>query len=372
MSYVFRKKSKRAAARVFDAAGQALFRVLPATGERPAPSYKKVVVLRLDHLGDVLGCIGLPKALKESFPGARVTMVVSPDAAPLLENNPFVDELIRFQAPWFARGGRGDRFGALAARLRRERFDLGLSLRGDLRENFLLWKAGVTERVGYGITGGGFFLNHQVRYRPGEHQRQHLRTLLASVGLRSASLEPRIYFSDEERSGLARLLSEWGMAAGVRYVGFQPVSGTAAKDWPAERSAEFARLFAARAGGRARLVLVGKQAGEPIGGDAIDLRGRTGLRQMLMLFTKLEAFVGPDSGPTHIAASTGLRTVFLYSGTNRIEEWGPVWENSRVLTHPVPCAPCSLTRCPVKGHPCMSGIEARTALEAVDRLGVLS
>ena len=93
-----------------------------------------------------------------------------------------------------------------------------------------------------------------------------------------------------------------------------------------------------------------------------NLIGRTSLRELLFLIRRSRLFIGPDSGPTHVAASYGIPTLFLYSGTNVFEQWRSLEENAEFLRHSVPCSPCHLTRCPVQGHPCMTGIEPSAIL----------
>jgi ADP-heptose:LPS heptosyltransferase len=97
----------------------------------------------------------------------------------------------------------------------------------------------------------------------------------------------------------------------------------------------------------------------------VDLGGRTSLRQLCALMPLLDAFIGPDSGPTHLAAASGVPTVFLFSGQNEYGRWKPRAERARTLRREVPCAPCGLRRCTVAGHPCMAGIDPAEALEAL-------
>ena len=365
MTYVFRRKRNVVLVRPLDALGRLFFRrrARPRVESHPG----KILVIRLDHLGDILPATGVPKALKEHYPGARVTFLTSSAGAELLAENPFVDEVIAYDAPWFTRGKRRSRLGfwRLLAELSRREFDLGFSLRGDLRENFLIWAAGVKERVGYGITGGGFFLTQEARYHVGVHESRHTPELLAAAGIHAgAAAGPRLYFSDREAAEYETKLSALGLERGGRYAGFQPFSGTRAKDWPEEHAAEFIRLFHERFPDTT-LVLVGagpKKIAAP--GRALDLTGRTTVRELALLQKKLKLFVGPDSGPTHLAAALGIPTVFLYSGTNRFDEWKPLSDAATVLREPVDCSPCGLVDCVVAGHPCMRRLTPSLALEA--------
>ena len=98
----------------------------------------------------------------------------------------------------------------------------------------------------------------------------------------------------------------------------------------------------------------------------IDLRGKTSLRELCLLIRRCRIFIGPDSGPTHIAAALGVPAVFLYSGTNDFERWRPLAEAATILRHPVPCSPCYLEICNVKGHPCMSEIKPEEVIKKLE------
>ncbi len=367
MKYVFRKKRWSLVASAIDVAGSPL-KLTTRRGPK-LRDFKTALVVRLDHLGDVLLVTGVPKLLKESF-GCRVIFLVSSSAAPLLENNPFVDEIVRYDAPWFARGPVRRRPLAVVARqLRAKNVDLAVAPRGDLRENFLLWLSGIPRRVGYGVTGGGFFLTDEADYPHAAHESARAAALFAQLGVRAPLPKPALYFTDTERAAFREKLSAWGLGR-EPFVVFQSAAGTPAKSWPESHAERFLSLFAERfPGARAVLAAGAAPAAEcRAASDVVDLRGKTTLRELALLGEACAAFVGPDSGPTHLAAAAGAPTVFLYSGTNCVEEWGPLSESARVLRHPVPCSPCALTRCPVPGHPCMSGIGPEDAIRELEEI----
>ncbi|MBI4352753.1 MAG: glycosyltransferase family 9 protein [Candidatus Omnitrophica bacterium] len=377
--YIFRKKRNIFLASVLDAVGFLVCRFFRRPRKRPAGrGYRTILVIRMDHLGDVLWTTGVPKVLRESFPQARVVFLTSSWTAGLLEKNPFVDEVLLFDAPWFSkkrypRSSQSLSFFKLISVLRKKKIDLGLGLRGDLRENLLMALGGIRERIGYGVTGGGFLLTREAPYRKDAHPSERTGELLGALGVKVSSLAPQLYLPEEEEEKLADRFREWGIVPGEKYVGFQAGAGTPAKEWPKEHGVEWMRRLARRFPD-CRVILLGKSAegrydfGVPSDGlpQVIDLTGRTALRELCFLLRRLEAFVGPDSGPTQLAAALGIPTVFLYSGTNSLEAWMRPSETSTVLKHEVPCAPCGLEICKVKGHPCMTGIKPEEVIKALE------
>src|SRR5262249_33993890 len=87
-----------------------------------------------------------------------------------------------------------------------------------------------------------------------------------------------------------------------------------------------------------------------------DWTGRMTVTQTAALLERADLFIGADSGPSHLAASAGILSVILFSGTNWVRQWRPWSRRSLVLRNPVECGPCHQKVCPVVGHPCMSGL----------------
>ena len=377
MKYVFRKKRYILLASLLDGVGYFILWLLRPRKPHLNQNFKNILIVRMDHLGDVLLATGVPKLIKENFPGVRVNFLTSSWAAPLLEGNPFVDEVIVFDAPWFRRknapkGAHGLGFFGLIRHLKEKCFDLGIALRGDLRENLILRLAGVRERIGYGITGGGFFLTKEGHYRERIHERDRAANLLRPLGVRTESLKPRIYFTADEESCAEKILAASGLGGFKKLIGFQWGAGTVSKDWPVELAIDFLRRFGSKFPDF-KIVLVGNLSGKKDLEEicrrfpyCVNLVGKTSLRELCALIKKFIFFIGADSGPTHIASVLSVPSIFLFSGTNRFEEWRPLAEGASVLRHPVDCSPCGLKVCVVPGHPCMSGIRPEEVLNLLE------
>ena len=374
MKYLFKKRRHRLLAALLDGVG-AFFFIFHRRPEKVLQDARHILVVRLDHLGDVLFATALPQVLKENFSGCRLSFLTSSAGAALLENNPFVDEVLVYDAPWFLRAGGAcspkNSYGSVIHRLKQMEIDLALSLRGDLRENFLVFMARAKESVGYGITGGGFFLTRKLKYRRGVHEREHTQDILKYLGISRRPLQGRIYFSEKEEMAFLEKMDARGISENKDPIGVHLEAGTEAKEWPLESTEKFLSLCAEKFLMRS-LVFVGTDTAHRkildrflISNPSLgwkNLIGQTSLRELLYVIRQCKLFVGLDSGPTHVAACFGIPTLFLYSGTNDWEEWRSLEENAEFLRHPVPCSPCHETRCPVQGHPCMSGIEPERAL----------
>src|SRR5579859_7267904 len=164
-NYFFKRKTTSAAVACLDFFGYGLRRLSGISRPlAPGDSYRKVLLIRLDHLGDGIFATPALEKAREVFPRARLTLLAGPWMAPLLKPGLWVDEVKSFPAPWFERPPKRFKwkpFREILRWIRKEKFEVGIDFRGDLRH--LLWMAlaGIPVRVGYGGTGGGFLLTHE-------------------------------------------------------------------------------------------------------------------------------------------------------------------------------------------------------------------
>src|SRR4051794_33989934 len=111
----------------------------------------KILLLRLRLIGDVVFTTPAIRALRRTYPDAHLTYLVEPHAAPVVINNPHLDQVIVAPRQRGARRLLDDL--SLARRLRRERFDVAIDLHGGPRSAWLTWASGARERIGYDIRG---------------------------------------------------------------------------------------------------------------------------------------------------------------------------------------------------------------------------
>ena len=376
MKYIFKKKLYKFLMPILDGLGGVLFWFSKSKNRDISDAPESVLIVRLDHIGDVLLSTAVPKAIKENFPRSRVIFLTASWSAPLLQGNPFVDEVIQFDPPWFSkmryeRNPKAYRFWGLLKVLRQRKIDLAIGLRGDLRENWLMFLAGIKERVGYGITGGSFLLTKEVVYAYGAHESEHQKDLLRAIGIKASSMEPAIYLSANENINFEKRLERMELPPGQKFICFLLGAGAPSKEWPVENTEKFLEDFNRRYK-QYKVVLVGSsqrilnRLKVKNASYILNLVGETSLRELCLLAKRSAFFIGPDSGPTHIAAALNAPTLFLYSGTNVYDQWKSLAETASALRHEVSCSPCGLDSCPVSGHPCMSQILPETVLKALE------
>jgi lipopolysaccharide heptosyltransferase II len=361
--YPFKSAWKRMLAGVFDALGRSLFHarcLRRKTVELAA--VRRVLVIRLDHIGDVVMARPALRALHKKFPHAAIDLLVTRDIAPLFASSKEIRTLISASPGWFDRKAsffqKVAEFWRLLGLVKSEGYDVGIDLRGDVRNIMLMFLGRVKHTIGYGVAGGGFLLDEDVTHDPAKHQVKLNLDLLSSFHVtQDDKLLPFEYSAEEAQQFLAKVETLPPTTLLPR-IAIHLGSGYPSKRWPFENFQALIQRIDKEA--LAQIVLIGTEAekeatpGLKVASERlIDLRGKTTLKELPILLDVCDVFIGNDSGPAHIAAAQGLEVLLLVSGTNDIGLWHPWTERLTILQHDVPCAPCGAEICPVEAHPCM-------------------
>lgn len=334
----------------------------------PGPT-RSILLVQLDHLGDAVMTAAILPALRRHYPLARIDVLAAPWNREVFENCGEVDAIHVSGVNRFAAGWRPHWLLAQCwwgVRLRRQQFDLGIDVRGEMPLAAVLWLAGVKRRVGWDCGGGGFLLTDSAKFVPGRPEMESRLALLKLLGI-DAPLDlldkaPWFIPPAAARSSVGDRLDrcrEGGEPLIVLHVG----AGTPAKRWSAAHWQELLGRIIVEYGPRA--ILVGGRSERALAKEVIagkswpgvdDWTGELSLPETAALIEQADLFIGADSGPAHLAAAVGTPAVVLFSGTNRVRQWRPWGRSVSVAKHSVACSPCHRRQCPLSDHPCMSGI----------------
>ena len=344
---------------------------------------RTILVVQLDHLGDAVLSTAMLAPLRKRYPFASIEVLASPANREVFEAMPQVDRVHVSRRNRFAQRCR---FAWIPASfwwgwtLRRRKVDLAIDVRGDFPAALILWLSGARRRLGWTAGGGGFLLTDSPPFVPGRPELQSRLALLAELGIRplaGQTWQPVFRTSTAAHHRIARMveqLSRQSPTLGPRFV-LHVAAGTAAKRWPVEHWQELIGRIVVSYG--AQVVLVGTAGDRAIArqilGTAplpgvVDWTGLTNVAELAALLEQADLLVGTDSGPAHLANAVGTPVVVLFSGTNHPPQWQPRGQHVCVLRRPVACSPCHRHRCPLAGHPCMSGLTPREVAEAIEVL----
>jgi ADP-heptose:LPS heptosyltransferase len=327
-------------------------------------------------------------ALRRRFPGARITYLVEAPAEPVVRHHAGLDEVIVVERP------RGlARLGydlALARRLRAQRFDLAIDFHGGPRSGFLAWATGAPQRIGYGLPGRGWCYTTRVAWTralvPPRHSVLNQWALLEPLGI-----EPPDRARDAVTMPIdpeaARRVDERLAAAGVdraaRLIVLHVSAGNPFRRWPAASFAGAAAMLAAEDPARRIIVTSGPSdsaAAESVAAAARALASapsqilRTGefdLAELRALIDRAALYIGGDSGPLHIAATTRTPIVALFGPTlpERSMPWrDPAIGAIAVDAGELPCRPCHQRHCVPGDFRCLTAISPTMVVTAAGQL----
>ena len=333
----------------------------------------KVLITRTDRLGDTILASPTWSALREARPDTEITLLTGTAHLPLFESDPDLAEVVPFPA--------GDRtnIDALAKDLTSRRFDALVALYVDSDVARLVRRTGAALKVGPLSKPRTWFLfNRPFRQKRSQgemHEADYNGRLLEGLGVSYSPRPPRIHLSAEVISREGPLLSGiLGKREPDPFVVLHPGMGGSALNWPPVRYAELAgRLLRER---EETIVVTGMSTDAPFLAEVLKIdhpRLVNGTRKLdltglALLLRRASAFIGPSTGPMHLATAldTPVITIFSPLGVQQPRRWGPYHARSTVLSPPVGCGEkyrCSAGRCP--DYDCMDRITVEDAFSAV-------
>jgi heptosyltransferase-3 len=328
---------------------------------------RRVLLLRPDHIGDVLVTAAAVALLRASLPSAYMTYAVGPWSREAAEHGPDVDDLLVVPFPGFTRHTSSlvapyALLAREAARLRRERYDVAVILRPDHWWGALLaLAAGIPLRVGGEIPETAPLLTHARPNKPGEHwAEQALGLACLTLEVCGASpIEPtqvRPFTVSELANEEAATFWKSHALDSRQVVAIQPSAGAPLKSWPVDHWARVAdrcielNLAVLLIGGPDDAQLLGAITRRMAHTPSATLYGQS-LDVSAALYERCRLLIGLDGGAGHLAAAVGTPTVRLY-GPVPAEVFGPWPHNADqhvLVTDTLDCVPCGRLHAPPCG-----------------------
>ena len=331
---------------------------------------KNILVVKLSAIGDVIHALPVSYAIKERFPEAHLTWVVEKPAYPILEDNPYIDDIILFEKAKFRSvSGFLHEIGPFRRRLRARRYNASLDLQGLFKSAAIVWNAGARQRVGTAnMREGAHLVSRPIR---GAHAEGHIVERYLDVARALGCTVDEVRFpvavSERDRAAAETLLLREGVQEGRTFVAFAIGANWPNKRWPAAHFAALAdRLYRAHyvpvlvGGGRLDETLA-QDIMAASGIPPVNLVGRTNLKQLAHIFTRAALVLGGDTGPVHLAAGLGTPTVMLMGPTDANRN-GPYGQQENAIEVDRPCRACWKRACP-KGLDCLAAITPEMAVE---------
>lgn len=345
----------------------------------------KILVIPKGFLGDALLTTPVFAALHRLHPGATISVLCSPALAEFVRRDPLVHHVVVYDRRAAHKGWGG--LKALANVLRDAQYDVAYSFQRSPRTAFLLWRAGIRERVGFDDSYLSWLYSRRVSKRRDEHEVLRNLSLVfagevaderSELGeLRSRESKTDVGWADlrvpvvvEERlsSRVREILSPAN-----EYILLSPGSAWETKRWSAEGFRGVAATYAERG---VRVIVVGAEQDREAcahvsrGLNVVNLCGETSVEDIIALVKGALCVVCNDSLALHIGSATKTPVVAVFCSTSPKFGFGP-WRNRAVVVEKQDlfCKPCrrhGSKRCPTGTRMCMTGVDVREVICAVD------
>jgi lipopolysaccharide heptosyltransferase II len=347
-----------------------------------------ILLVRLRLIGDVVFTTPAIRAIRRHYPEARITYIVEEEAAAVVRHNPHLDAVIVARSPHAPGRLRADI--ALVRRLRRERYDLAIDFHGGPRSSLLTWLSGAPTRIGYEVACRSWMYTTRVP-RPRALRPRHSVVSQWDVLLPLGITPPDPELDATEMpddptavSAVARRLAAAGIGAGNPIVVVHVSAGNPFRRWPAASFVELVRRLASKDPKRRIILTSGPSDAAAAAAIARDARARLAaderpaivecgefdLGELRALVGRAALYVGGDSGPLHIAGTTGVPVVGLYGPTLPVRS--QPFRSARFFSAAadvpdLPCRPCDQRRCEPGDFRCLTRISAEAVAALAER-----
>lgn len=335
---------------------------------------QNILVSTPNWLGDVIFSMPVFQAIKENYPGSRLTAFCVPRVKDVLSLCQYVDDTIVYDEdgqdrPLFAKM-------AMVPGLAKRQFDVALVLRPSLSRSLIFALSGIPRRIGFTSKAHSLFLTSSLAMDGNDqiHRSDVYLRLVEAQGLKVRSHFPVLLISEELRGRSAALLNARGLRSNEPYAVLNAGGNWDLKQWPWRSFAELTGRISREMG--VRVVLPGspkdqervERIAEHSGVSPVRIAGDTDLCLLAAVMAGAEFVVSSDSGPLHLAAAVGSKTIGIF-GPTRPGITGPRGKGTAlVVEKDVRCnrAPCYYLECP--DNRCMKSVSVEDVFEAVKKV----
>ena len=293
----------------------------------------KILVLRLDHVGDVVMTSPSFAFLRKRFPTAKIILLADSTCKHLYQSDPNLNEILTFNWPW-AHQKKNNKLTFLKIReifnlivkLRKEKIDLFIDFRGDLRFVFLFGVlTGSIVRISNSRIGQSSLLHHIAEYKVSSHEVERTLDVVKCLGGQITQTRPHLTLKETELKEIKCLIQrETGVAVHDKIAVIAPYSSQDIKSWPGSYFIEVISYLDEN--GYLTLILgTGDDLDDslsmitPACKNVFSLAGKTDIRQVAALIAVSTVVVGIDTGVLHIASCFDVPVIAIFGPTRPLE-----------------------------------------------------
>jgi lipopolysaccharide heptosyltransferase I len=292
--------------------------------------FKNILLIKPSSLGDVVKALPALSALHTNFSAAKISWLIRPEFAGLVEKHPHLTETILFDRKFLGKAWFHPRallrLLSLIRQLRRSEFDLVIDLQGLFRTASLGWLSGCKKRFGMANArefAPVFYTDKIEEDEDCVYVVDYYLKIVRAAGASETQVRFLLPVDSDTADSTERLLESYGIKSD-KYAVFVPASAHKSKCWPACNFASLAEMMAAKFG--LSIILVGTEPERPITEEIVsasnvkvtDFAGLTTLQELVALLKRARVVVSNDTGPGHIAAALGVPMAMIFGPSNPV------------------------------------------------------
>lgn len=334
-----------------------------------------ILVVKLSAIGDVIHALPVSYAIKETYPDAHLTWVVEPPAKSLLEDNPYIDEIIVFKKKEFkSLGGFLKNYSPLKKLLTRRKYDYALDLQGLFKSAAIVYTSGAEEC--YGMCNMRELSDKVSTPVVGKNANGHIveryLDVARAIGCEVNEVKFPLVVSDKDSQIARQVLHTAGVPMMARYALLAVGANWPNKRWSPKSFAEFAdwlyekQIIPVIIGGGDLDESIAAQIEHEAIVPPINIVGQTNLKQLAEIIKGACLVVGGDTGPVHLAAGLKRPTLMLQGPTDANRN-GPYGQTENSIEVKRPCKYCWKRACPKK-FDCLAAIRLDEVTEKAEKI----
>jgi heptosyltransferase-2 len=358
------------------------------------PKYiRRILVIRIGGIGDVVTATPALRALRNRFPNAHISLMVTAPGEQIISGSPWVDEFIIYSELYRSQNifkiittpHLLSQLFQLSKRLFFGRFDMLVAFHSlyGLKYTFkpLLVTLFARPRIRAGVyeknlPGLGFFLNIKTPedFLEFKHYTKRFLELIEALGGDGSDQKTEVWVEENDKKFAREFFKEKGVSDDTVLIGIHPSGNPYAPirtTWPSERFRELADILNEKYG--ARIIITGsKKDVSLVNSISSSMKippltlTNASIKQFACVLKRCNLFIGNDSGPMHIAVAMGVPTIGIFGST----DWNMNGSYSSdtnfiLLRKPIDCWPCQDLKCTTRA--CMNLVTVDDVLKAVEK-----
>ncbi len=325
---------------------------------------KRILLIRLKGIGDVILSTPLLRALRKKFPEAEIHFLTRSFCAPILSHNPHLNKLLIHPE----KSARLSEKFAFIKGLRDAGYDWVLDLAAEPRSAWLTLATGAPIRAGYAFRVRKWAFNKKIpKNKVRKYQGEINLDLIRALDVADDGNQTEIYLTPEEKEWGRKAFEQPELKDLKKKVGLNPTGMWSSKRWPTDYWRRLATLIHDR-WGFSPILMGGPGDREVLEEIRWGIEGKvhvktdSGLLESAGFISQLDLVIGNDGTPQHIAQAFGTKSLTLCG-----PHWGIGWTRPndvrhRYLQHFLDCGPCDFNVCP---FPAREGMAAHVHKECL-------